>query len=107
MVARSIANSPLVKTAINGEDANWGRIISSAGMSGADFNPANVEIKFGDFPVLDKNFKVVVDEDKAKQILSNNDIVLNVNLNEGDSHTEWWTCDYSEEYIKINAYYRT
>ena len=107
LVAKAIATSPLVKTALNGEDANWGRIISSAGMSGADFNPANVQIKFGDLPILNPNFEVVVDEVKAKEILSEKEIVLNVNLNEGNCATEWWTCDYSEEYIKINAYYRT
>ena len=106
-VAKAIANSPLVKTAINGQDANWGRIISSVGMSGADFNPANVQIKFGELPILEKNFEVVVDEEKAKEVLSEKEIVLDINLNEGTCATEWWTCDYSEEYIKINAYYRT
>ncbi len=107
LVAKAIANSPLVKTALNGEDANWGRIISSAGMSGADFDPSKVQIKFGELPVLNPNFEIVLDEDKAKQILSEKEIILNIDLNVGNYSTEWWTCDYSEEYIKINASYRS
>lgn len=106
-VAKALANSPLVKTAINGSDANWGRIISSAGSTGADFNPEDVSISFGQLPVLEQKYKVVLDEAKAKEALSKKEIAINLNLNSGSESSTWWTCDYSENYIKINASYRT
>jgi glutamate N-acetyltransferase/amino-acid N-acetyltransferase len=106
-IAKSIANSPLVKTAINGSDANWGRIISAAGQSGAEFNPDKVKILFDDLPVLLPCYTVVLDEEKAFQILSKNEITLTVDLDCGKCSSTWWTCDFSQEYIKINANYRT
>src|SRR3970040_2935505 len=68
--ARSVANSNLVKTAIHGCDANWGRIMAAVGYSGVDFNPENIEILFGELRVLNKNYEIVLDEEKAKAILS-------------------------------------
>jgi len=106
-IARALANSPLVKTAMYGEDANWGRIISSAGSSGANFNPDNVEIYFDDKPVLLSGYRVVINEDDVKTVLSKKEISINIDVNEGSENTTWWTCDYSENYIKINALYRS
>lgn len=106
-IAKAIAKSPLVKTAINGCDANWGRIISAAGSSGADMNPKNASIFFDNLPVLLPDYNVVVDEAKAKEILSKNEIKIELDLAEGVASSTWWTCDFSEEYIKINASYRT
>jgi glutamate N-acetyltransferase/amino-acid N-acetyltransferase len=106
-IARALANSPLVKTAMYGEDANWGRIISSAGSSGANFNPDNVEIYFDDKPVLLSGYRVVINEDEVKTVLSKKEISINIDVNEGSENTTWWTCDYSENYIKINALYRS
>ena len=106
-IARSIANSPLVKTAFNGADANWGRIISAAGKSGADFNPLNTNIYFDDLPVMLAGYKIVIDEEKASEILNKDNFSISLNLNEGECSTTWWTCDFSQEYIKINANYRT
>jgi glutamate N-acetyltransferase / amino-acid N-acetyltransferase len=106
-IARSIANSPLVKTAFNGADANWGRIISAAGKSGADFNPLKTNIYFDDLPVMLAGYKIVIDEEKASEILNKDNFSISLNLNEGECSTTWWTCDFSQEYIKINANYRT
>jgi glutamate N-acetyltransferase/amino-acid N-acetyltransferase len=106
-IARSIANSPLVKTAFNGADANWGRIISAAGKSGADFNPLNTNIFFDDLPVMLAGYKIVIDEVKASEILNKDNFSISLNLNEGECSTTWWTCDFSQEYVKINANYRT
>lgn len=106
-IAKSIANSPLVKTACNGADANWGRIISAAGKSGADFNPLNTNIYFDDLPVMLAGYKIVLDEDKASKILNKDNFSISLNLNEGDCSATWWTCDFSQEYVKINANYRT
>ena len=106
-IAKSIANSPLVKTALNGADANWGRIISAAGKSGADFNPLNTKIYFDDLPIMLEGYKIVIDEEKAAEILNKDNFSISLDLNEGDFSTTWWTCDFSKEYIKINANYRT
>ncbi len=107
LVGKSVANSSLVKTAIYGADANWGRIISAAGQSGADFDPAGVSISFDELPVLQPGYKVIVDEEAATKILSRNEFIINVDLGSGNESSTWWTCDFTEGYIKINASYRT
>lgn len=107
LVGKTIANSPLVKTAFNGQDANWGRILSAAGMSGADINPSQMSIKFNDLSILEPGFNITLHEQKALEVLSLEEITLNVNLNGGNFSSTWWTCDFSEEYVRINANYRT
>ena len=105
--ARAIASSSLVKTAINGEDANWGRILAAVGNAGIDFRPADVEISFGDLPILERNYRIDFSEEKAKEILSKKEILLRVQLNGGPGSASFWTCDLSREYVAINANYRT
>jgi glutamate N-acetyltransferase/amino-acid N-acetyltransferase len=105
--ARSIANSSLVKTAINGEDANWGRILAAVGYAGIEFEPSAVEIFFGDVPILKKNYALDFSEEAAKQVLSQKEIKITVNLNQGKHAAAFWTCDLSKEYVAINANYRT
>jgi glutamate N-acetyltransferase/amino-acid N-acetyltransferase len=105
--ARSIANSSLVKTAIHGEDANWGRILAAVGYSGIDFAPADVEIFFGDVPILRRNYVIDFSEDAAKRVLSQKEIRITVNLHQGAHMASFWTCDLSKEYVAINANYRT
>lgn len=107
LVGKSIANSSLVKTAIHGADANWGRILSAAGQSGADFDPAKVSISFNNLPVLLPNYTLALDEELASKILSQKEFEICIDLGEGSEKTTWWTCDLSEEYVKINADYRT
>jgi glutamate N-acetyltransferase/amino-acid N-acetyltransferase len=106
-IARAVANSPLFKTAMNGNDANWGRILSVAGNSGVDFTPEKVSIKFDDMTILEPNYSVNFDEEKAKKLLNKEQVTVSVDLDEGDQSSTWWTCDYSEGYIKINSSYRT
>ncbi len=105
--ARAIANSNLVKTAIHGEDANWGRIIAAVGYSGIDFNPEEVEIFFDDVPILGKQYAINFSETDAKRILSQKEIRITVDLNQGNSSASFWTCDLSKDYVAINANYRT
>jgi glutamate N-acetyltransferase / amino-acid N-acetyltransferase len=105
--ARAIANSSLVKTAINGEDANWGRILAAVGYSGIEFDPGEVEIFFGDVPILQKNYAIYFSEKAAKLVLSQKEIKIAVNLNQGAHVASFWTCDLSREYVAINANYRT
>ncbi len=106
-IAKTISNSPLVKTAVYGSDANWGRILSAAGRSGVDFDPSKVEIKFDDMVILGKNYEHEFDEDEATMILSKKEITISVNLNSGNGSSTWWTCDFSEKYVEINASYRS
>ncbi len=107
IIAKALANSPLVKTAIHGSDANWGRIISTAGASGVDIDPAKVQIAFGDHVVLEPGYKVTLDEEIAKEILVKDEVTINLVLNDGEAASTWWTCDFSTDYIKINASYRS
>ena len=107
LVGKAVAISSLVKTAINGEDANWGRIMSAAGNSGAEIDPDKMSICFNDLPVVLPNYNIVLDEALAKGVLSNKEFQIKINLNGGKHSTTWWTCDFSEEYVRINASYRT
>ncbi|MEK7670058.1 MAG: bifunctional ornithine acetyltransferase/N-acetylglutamate synthase, partial [Bacteroidota bacterium] len=105
--ARAVANSNLVKTAVHGADANWGRILAAVGYSGIDFNPDDVEISFGDMSVLKKNYEVTLDEEKAKHILSQENVVIGIHLHRGKQTARFWTCDLTKEYVHINASYRS
>lgn len=105
--ARSIANSNLVKTALNGEDANWGRILAAVGYSGIQFDPAKVEISFDDVPILRRGYVIEFSEVDAKRVLQQREIRLTVVLNEGAFSACFWTCDLSKDYVAINANYRT
>ncbi|MCB9209133.1 MAG: bifunctional glutamate N-acetyltransferase/amino-acid acetyltransferase ArgJ [Ignavibacteriales bacterium] len=107
LIAKSIANSPLVKTAINGGDPNWGRVISAASSCGADIKPANCTLSFNDLAVLEPGYKIDYSEEEAAKIFAQKNFVITLDLNDGNANTTWWTCDYSEQYIKINAHYRT
>lgn len=107
MVGKSIANSNLVKTALYGEDANWGRIMSAAGMSGANIKPEKITISLNDLTILKPNYEIILDEEKAKVILAKSEFAINVDLAQGSENVTWWTCDLTNEYVNINANYRT
>lgn len=103
----SVAKSPLVKTAVFGEDANWGRIITAIGYSGALFNANKVDIQIGNLPVCKNGIALAFDEDKAEEILKNDEVEIYINLNSGDFSDRMWTCDFTYDYVKINASYRS
>ena len=105
--AKSIASSNLVKTAIHGEDANWGRILAAVGNAGIDFKPTETEISFGNVAILRKNYTIEFSEEAARQVLSQKEITIRVQLNGGPGSATFWTCDLSKEYVAINANYRT
>ena len=107
MAARAVANSNLVKTAIHGGDANWGRILAAVGYSGIDFDPLNVQLSFNDLPILEKNYGIVIDEVKAREIFLGENIAITIDLNQGTESASFWTCDLSKEYVHINASYRS
>jgi len=106
-IAFSIANSPLVKTAISGEDPNWGRIIMAIGKSGENVQTSKIQIKYGDYLVTDQG-KVAKDynEKDLKEYMKWDSITIEANLNIGNSFHTVYTCDFTHEYIDINADYR-
>jgi len=106
-VAKAIAHSPLVKTAMYGQDANWGRVLCAAGYSGVDLDPDRVALWFGDLQLVKAGAPFDVDEDRALQILSAKEIQVVVDLGLGDAAATVWTCDLSHDYVSINAHYRT
>jgi glutamate N-acetyltransferase/amino-acid N-acetyltransferase len=105
--AKAVANSNLVKTAIHGADANWGRIITAIGYSGIEFDPEKCEISFGHVPILRKNYFIDFSEADAKEVLLQKEIKITVDLNQGNASASFWTCDLSKDYVAINANYRT
>jgi glutamate N-acetyltransferase/amino-acid N-acetyltransferase len=106
--ARTIANSPLVKTAFFGEDANWGRIIAALGRSGAKFQPERVAIAFDDDLLVENGFGLGQEaEHAASQVLKKKNFTVKVRLGHGAAAAEVLTCDLSCDYVKINADYRS
>ena len=106
--ALSIANSPLVKTAIAGEDANWGRIIMAIGKSKAKLDQNNISLKFGKNLILKKGkVKKNYNEKPVSKYLKTNEIKIEVDLNFGKFFSKVWTCDLTKKYIEINADYRS
>jgi glutamate N-acetyltransferase/amino-acid N-acetyltransferase len=107
-VAMAIANSPLVKTAIAGEDANWGRIVAAIGKSGARADRDLISIRFGDLLVADKGWRVPdYSEQAASDYMKRQDLVIGVDLGLGKGAKSVWTCDLTHRYIDINADYRS
>ena len=106
-IAKSICGSSLVKTALFGEDANWGRIFTAAGYAGAEFNPGLVDILLGDLIVAQAGKGVAFSEEKAKEILGLKDVQISLNLHIGEEHATAWGCDLTHEYVTINGRYRT
>lgn len=107
IAARSVANSPLVKTAIAGHDANWGRVAAALGKTTCQFKQENVDIDFLGMPVLRGGLPVEFDEEEALRRFEQIEIHIDCNLGEGDGHAVIWTCDLTHDYISINADYRS
>jgi glutamate N-acetyltransferase/amino-acid N-acetyltransferase len=108
LAARTIANSPLVKTAIHGGDPNWGRLIAAAGRSGAKFVLDRASVRIGDVAVFVTGVPHDERADDAAAVLQAKEVTVTVDLGTGGSHqATMWTCDFSAEYVKINAEYRT
>ena len=107
-IARSIANSPLVKTAIAGSDPNWGRVLAAAGYSGVAFDPKFVDIDMQGMAVCRKGLAAEFSEDELKQALDEPDIHIRFAIRgKRKAQARFWTCDFTEDYIRINASYRT
>ena len=104
----SIANSPLVKSAVAGEDPNWGRIVMAIGKSGAQAERDKLKIFFGDILVAENGWVAPsYSEELGAQYMKNSTIKISVDLGLGVANTTFWTCDFTNDYISINADYRS
>jgi glutamate N-acetyltransferase/amino-acid N-acetyltransferase len=106
-IAQTIATSPLVKTAFAGGDPNWGRIFAAAGRSGVKFDPGRVDIHMAGIPVLRRGLPLDFNERAASNRLLEKQVQIIVDLHAGSESTRFWTCDFTAEYVRINASYRT
>ncbi|WP_142953830.1 bifunctional glutamate N-acetyltransferase/amino-acid acetyltransferase ArgJ [Bacillus cereus] len=106
-IAKQIVGSSLVKTAIYGEDPNWGRIISSIGQSEVEINPNTIDITLQSIAVLKNSEPQMFSEEEMKKKLQEHEIIIDVYLHLGEENGSAWGCDLSYEYVKINACYRT
>ena len=110
-VAKAVICSSLVKAAMFGSDANWGRVLCAIGYSGCDVDVSLVDVSFkskaGEIPVCKNGSGIEFSEELAKEILTENEIEIIINLNDGDSNAESYGCDLTYDYVKINGDYRT
>ncbi len=107
LAARAIVASSLVKTAVFGNDPNWGRIMCAAGYSGAEFNPDKFDVFLGDLQVAKNGGGLIFDEDYARRLLDRDPVTITVNLHDGSAAASAWGCDFSYDYVRINGSYRT
>lgn len=111
VVARTVIKSSLVKAAMFGADANWGRVLCAIGYAGVNVDVNAIDVTFsskkGDLPVCKGGYGLDFSEDKAKEILSEDEVIININLNSGAYKATAWGCDLTYDYVKINGDYRT
>lgn len=106
-MAEVVATSPLVKTAAYGEDSNWGRTLAAMGRSGVTFDPSKVDIFFGDVEMFHRGAPASVSPEKAREALRGKEIAIRIRLNAGKASGVYWTCDFTGQYVDINARYRS
>lgn len=106
-IAKRIAHSTLVKTAIYGSDPNWGRVAAACGSAGVNFNADRLDIYLGPYKVLDQGQPVFSNNHKLKDVFKRKEVDITINLNNGRKEAVALTCDLTLDYIKINAHYRT
>lgn len=107
LAAKTIANSPLVKTAIFGKDPNWGRILAAAGRSGAEVDQSRMTLRLGDETIVEQGQPRTMAEDVRKELMGRDFLLISLDLGLGTGESTVWTCDFSYDYIKINAEYHT
>ena len=107
MIAKSVVGSSLVKTAIFGQDPNWGRILAAIGYAGADVSVDNIDIWIEGIPVMQASSPVAFDSEETSDAMAGELLTLTIDLHDGDVEAQAWGCDLSYDYVKINALYRT
>ncbi len=110
-LAKAVVSSSLVKAAMFGADANWGRVLCAMGYSGGDFQPEKTDLAFrscaGEIPVCRAGAALDFDETLAKEILSQSEVIIDADLHQGEAQATCWGCDLTYDYVKINGDYRT
>ena len=107
MIAKSVVGSSLVKTAIFGQDPNWGRILAAIGYAGADVSVDNIDIWIAGIPVMQASSPVAFDSEETSDAMAGELLTLTIDLHDGEAEAQAWGCDLSYDYVKINALYRT
>lgn len=107
MIAKSVVGSSLVKTAIFGQDPNWGRILAAIGYAGADVSVDYIDIWIEGIPVMQASSPVAFDPEETSDAMAGELLTLTIDLHDGDAEAQAWGCDLSYDYVKINALYRT
>ena len=107
MIAKSVVGSSLVKTAIFGQDPNWGRILAAIGYARADVSVDNIDIWIEGIPVMQASSPVAFDTEETSDAMAGELLTLTIDLHDGDTEAQAWGCDLSYDYVKINALYRT
>ena len=107
MIAKSVVGSSLVKTAIFGQDPNWGRILAAIGYARADVSVDNIDIWIEGIPVMQASSPVAFDPEETRDAMAGELLTLTIDLHDGDVEAQAWGCDLSYDYVKINALYRT
>ena len=107
MIAKSVVGSSLVKTAIFGQDPNWGRILAAIGYAGADVSVDDIDIWIEGIPVMQASSPVAFDPEETSDAMAGELLTLTIDLHDGDAEAQAWGCDLSYDYVKINALYRT
>jgi glutamate N-acetyltransferase/amino-acid N-acetyltransferase len=107
-IARAVADSPLVKTAIHGADPNWGRIVSAAGYSGVDFDPSGLSLWLDGVALYRQGVPVAFDDAAvSSRLRAEREVHIRLALERGDASIRFWTCDLTAEYVRLNADYTT
>ena len=106
-LAKSVVGSSLVKAAVFGEDANWGRVLTAMGYAGVPFDPDGVELFYGPVKVFDKGAPAPHDPARANAALASGEVTITARLNDGEASATAWGCDLTYEYVSINGSYRT
>ena len=104
-VAKTIAHSPLVKTALYGEELNWGRILCAVGYSGVPFDPERITLSLNGIPIFRNGSPVSSTRARAEKAMKAKDLLIEVDLAGGRASARVWTCDLSHKYVDINASY--
>ncbi len=104
-IAKTIANSPLVKTALYGQELNWGRILCAVGYSGVPFDQEKIVLSLNGIPIFRSGSPVGATRARAEKAIKSHDLVIEIDLGEGKAAAKVWTCDFSHKYVDINASY--
>lgn len=107
LIVTSVARSPLVKTTMFGMDANWGRVLTAVGYSGASFDPNKTEIRLCGIKVCENGYTAEYSEEEVTELLHDHYIHIEIDMHEGEFYDRMYTCDFSYDYVKINGSYRS